>query len=260
MHAVRTSLSFLGRSALAVLFPAGCLVCHVRLQRDAALCPACWSRLHLIERPFCDVLGTPFASAEIDGTVSPAAIASPPAFARSRSAVLLDDVARQLVHGLKYRDRADLALPMARWMVRASDGLLEGTDAVVPVPLHRWRLLSRRYNQSAELARAVARLSGRPFMSGVLVRRKRTRQQVGLGERARQENVRGAFAVPQIAKSEILGKRIVLIDDVYTTGATVNAAAKALLRAGAEQVSVLTFALVTPDLFAGGDDLAIAEG
>ncbi len=260
MQAVRTSLSFLGRSALAVLFPAGCLVCHIRLQQDAALCPACWSRLHLIERPFCDVLGTPFASAESDETVSPAAMASPPAFTRSRSAVLFDDVARQLVHGLKYRDRADLALPMARWMVRAGAGLLERADAVVPVPLHRWRLVARRYNQSAELARAVARLSGRPFLAGALVRRKRTRQQVGLGERARQENVRGAFVVPSLAKADILGKRLVLVDDVYTTGATVNAAAKALLRAGAGEVNVLTFALVSPGLLAVSGDLAVAEG
>jgi ComF family protein len=260
MQAVRTSLSHLGRAALAVLFPAGCLVCNIRLQQDAALCPACWSRLHLVERPYCDVLGTPFASAESDGTVSPAAIASPPAFAHARSAVLFDDVARQLVHGLKYRDRADLALPMARWMMRASDGFLERADAVVPVPLHRWRLLARRYNQSAELARVVARLSERPFLAGALVRRKRTRRQVGLGERARQENVRGAFIVPQQARAEILGKRIVLIDDVYTTGATVNAAARALLRAGAGEVNVLTFALVRPEHLDGHADLAIAEG
>lgn len=176
--------------------------------------------------------------------VSPAAIADPPDFTRARAVVLYNEVARLLVHRLKYKDRTDLALTMARWMMRASDGLLEEADVVLPVPLHRRRLVWRRYNQSAELARAICRLSERLYGPDVLIRRRATRQQVGLSATARQANVRGAFAVRPEQKPMLAGRRILLVDDVLTTGATVNAAARVLRRAGAASVDVLTFARV----------------
>src|SRR5262249_45148943 len=155
---------------------------------------------------------------------------------------LYDGVARALVHGLKYSDRADLAPMMAGWMVRASDGMFESCDAIIPVPLHRFRLWSRKFNQSAELARAIARAAGKTYLPSGLLRSKRTLRQVGLGATARQENVRGAFSVPEPARADVFGRNIVLVDDVYTTGATVTAATRALLKAGATRVSVLTFA------------------
>jgi ComF family protein len=152
--------------------------------------------------------------------------------------VFHDGVARKIVHRLKYSDRADLSPMMAAWMVRA------GSDVIVAVPLHRGRLFSRRYNQSAELARILARLSGKPFLPGVMRRIRATRQQVGLGLRARQDNVRGAFfAVPEQAH-RFNGLKVLLVDDVLTTGATVEAATRTLLRSGARQVNVLTFARV----------------
>ena len=135
---------------------------------------------------------------------------------------------------------------MARWMMRASDGALERADAIIPVPLHRFRLLSRKYNQAAELGRHVAVLSSKPYLTSTLVRTKRTKRQVGLGAKAREDNVRGAFRVTDEGKTLVFGKRIVLIDDVYTTGATVNAAARTLRRAGASDITVLTFAMALP--------------
>lgn len=178
--------------------------------------------------------------------MSPEAIAAPPVFDRLRSVAVHEGIARDLVHGLKYRDRTDLGPMMAEWMVRASDGAVASADAIIPVPLHAFRLWGRKYNQAAELARAVSAFSGRPYLPSTLYRIRRTTKQVGLGAKAREDNVRGAFAVS--GNESLKGKRIVLVDDVYTTGATVSAASRALKRAGACHVTVLTFARAMSDL------------
>ncbi|QFI67453.1 Competence protein F [Sinorhizobium alkalisoli] len=196
----------------------------------------------MIERPYCEVLGLPFAFDPGAGAVSPEAIADPPVFDRLRSVALHQGIARDLVHGLKYRDRTDLAPMMAEWMIRASDGAVAAADVIVPVPLHAFRLWRRKFNQAAELARVIAELAGRPYRPDALRRIKRTSRQVGLGLRVREDNVSGAFAVPEGVRLILAGKNIVLVDDVYTTGATVSAATRALKRAGARDVTVLTFA------------------
>lgn len=198
--------------------------------------------MRLIEKPYCPVLGLPFAHDPGDGMVSPQAIAHPPVFDRLRSVALHEGVARHLVHDLKYRDRVDLAPMMAGWMIRAASAEIVGADAILAVPLHRMRMFRRMFNQSAELARHVADQAGKPFLGQALVRRKRTAQQVGLTANQRSLNVRGAFEVPDGRQDLIFGKRLVLVDDVYTTGATVSAATTALKKAGAADVTVLTFA------------------
>lgn len=194
-------------------------------------------------------MGTPFPHDMGEGFLSAAAIADPPPFARARAAVAYAGVARDLVQGLKYRDRTDLARWMAKWMMRAGFELVTECDLIIPVPLHRRRYFRRRFNQSAELARSLAALSSRRFEPGALVRRKPTRQQVGLDREAREANVRAAFVVPGTARSMIGGRRVLLVDDVYTTGATVASATKSLLRGGACAVDVLTFARVLPGDF-----------
>jgi ComF family protein len=229
---------------VGIVYPPTCMGCGIIVRRTGGLCAECWSGLRHIEPPVCPVLGIPFAHEGEEGAVSLAAMAKPPDFSRARAAVLYDDVAKLLIHRLKYNDRAELALPMAGWMMRAAGELIAECDRIIAVPLHHRRLIARRYNQSAELARQVARLSGKPLDAESLVRRRATRQQVGLGQKARERNVRGAFTVPEARRGDLLGARIVLVDDVYTTGATVNAAARALYRAGAGDVSVVTFARV----------------
>ncbi|KQR76062.1 amidophosphoribosyltransferase [Rhizobium sp. Leaf384] len=224
------------------LYPPVCRGCGRFVQAHAAVCPSCWASLRLIERPFCEVLGVPFSHDLGHGILSADAIAHPPPFTRLRSVAIHDGIARDLVHALKYTDRTDLAPMMAAWMLRAGEGAVEAAEAIVPVPLHRYRLWSRRYNQSAELARALARLSGRPMLSEALVRQRRTAKQVGLGATQRRDNVKGAFRVTEAGQPLVFGRRIVLVDDVYTTGATVEAATRALKRAGASEVTVLTFA------------------
>ena len=155
-----------------------------------------------------------------------------------------DDVARTLVHALKYQDRTDLAPTMGRWMARAGQELLDGADLLVPVPLHWRRGWSRRYNQSGALAGVISRQSGVSVASEALQRVRATEQQIGLSRPQRASNVQGAFKVAPERSADVAGRRVVLIDDVLTSGATVGACAHALLRAKAAQVDVLVFARV----------------
>jgi ComF family protein len=231
------------RRTLDFLFPPACPGCGRVMAAHGALCQACWCDVSFIERPYCEVLGTPFAHDLGAGFLSAEAIANPPVFDHLRAACLFDGVARNLVHGLKYRDRSELAPMMARWMARAGKEVIEDCDVILPVPLHRWRLFSRRFNQAADLARALAAETGKPMLSSALRRRRRTAQQIGLGKAAREANMKGAFEVTVQGKSELLGRRVLLVDDVYTTGATVSAATRALKRAGVAKVDVLTFAM-----------------
>lgn len=213
------------------------------------LCGACWSRLKLLERPWCPVMGTPFVHEMGDGFLSAEAIADPPPFERARAAVAYGGVARDMVQGLKYHDRTDLAPWMARWMVRAGSELIADADVIVPVPLHWRRFFRRTFNQSAELGRAISRQSSVPLAPSALKRVKLTRQQVGLQRKEREDNVHRAFRVPPEAEIAVAGRRVLLIDDVYTTGATVAAATRALRKGGAAAVDVLTFARVLPEDF-----------
>jgi len=241
----RRLLSLAG-AALDLVYPPACAGCGVLTGSKASLCPKCWSRLAFIERPYCEVLGTPFSHDLGPGILSADAIANPPPFDRLRSVALYDDLARVLVQSLKYRDRTDLAPMMAGWMLRAGDGTVEAADLIVPVPLHRFRLVWRKFNQAAELSRALAAASGTPVLFDVVRRTKRTRRQIGLGPRAREENVRGAFSITQEGREKLFGRRVVLVDDVYTTGATVSAVTRTLKRAGVANVTVLTFARALP--------------
>ena len=208
--------------------------------------------MRFIERPYCERLGTPFetdlASSESGRFLSPAAVADPPVFARARAVVRFEEgPARLLVHRLKYGDRCELAAPMGRWMARAGAELLDEADILIPVPLHRLRLGYRRFNQSAALARTIAQESSVPLRSDILTRPKPTPPQVGLTRRLRARNMQGAFAVAEEKRIEIGGLRVVLVDDVMTSGATLNAASRVLLRAGAKQVDALVFARVVTD-------------
>ncbi|RFZ86325.1 ComF family protein [Shinella sp. WSJ-2] len=241
----RRLLSLAG-AALDLVYPPACAGCGVLTGSKASLCPKCWSRLAFIERPYCEVLGTPFSHDLGPGILSADAIANPPPFDRLRSVALYDDLARVLVQSLKYRDRTDLAPMMAGWMLRAGDGAVEAADLIVPVPLHRFRLVWRKFNQAAELSRALAAASGTPVLFDVVRRTKRTRRQIGLGPRAREENVRGAFSITQEGREKLFGRHVVLVDDVYTTGATVSAVTRTLKRAGVADVTVLTFARALP--------------
>lgn len=233
--------------AVGLVYPPSCIACQAATAEAQALCARCWANIGFIERPYCERLGTPF---EVDlgpGLVSPAAIADPPVFARARAVCRFDGAARELVHRLKYGDRTELALTLGRMMAQAGRELLAEADLIVPIPLHRIRLWTRRFNQAAALAQELAQRSGVAFAPSALTRVKRTRQQIGLTRAQRADNLQGAFKVLPATKPAVEGRRILLVDDVLTTGATANAAARALLRAGATQVDILTFARVVTE-------------
>jgi len=236
--------SAVSRSISSIRRPVLC--CQAAIGNHGALCPRCWAAMTFIDKPYCDRLGTPFAyDLGIAGLLSPDAIANPPVYTRARAVVRFEDgPARQLVHRLKFHDRMELAEPMGAWMARAGEDILPDADFLVPVPLHRARLMWRQFNQAQALAVAIGHACGKKVEPILLHRVKRTAPQIGLTRAQRAENVQGAFALPEEAKPMVEGRRIVLVDDVLTTGATINAAARALLRAGAERVDVLVFARV----------------
>jgi ComF family protein len=231
------------RLGLDTALPPLCPACR-DLITDNGLCPTCWGKLAFISAPYCPRLGIPFAYDPGPGILSMQAIADSPAYQRARAAVRYDDVARKLVHSFKYGDRLDLAPLLGRWMTRAGRDLFEGADALVPVPLHWRRLWARRFNQSAALAEAISRESGIAVAHAQLRRVKATPQQVGLSRTERATNVQGAFRVAPSDKAHVAARRLIVIDDVLTSGATADACARALLRAGAAQVDVLVFARV----------------
>ena len=167
-----------------------------------------------------------------------------PAWDQARAVLRYDKNSRRLVLGLKHGDQTHFAAAFGRWMHRAGGEVLSGADLLVPVPLHWRRRWARRFNQSAVLAAAVSAASGVPIAANALKRVKFTAQQVGLSRSERATNVQGAFRVPPEGKAEVAGRRLVLVDDVLTSGATVEGCAKALLRAGATNVDVLVFARV----------------
>jgi ComF family protein len=237
-----------GRIIADFLLPPQCLSCRARVMEPATLCAGCWRELAFVTEPCCDRRGVPFAFDPGEGIVSAAALAHPPSWDRARAAVRFDERSRRLVHDLKYRDRHEVAALMARMMAVAGQSLMAEAAFVVPVPLFRWRLWRRRYNQSALLARRLCRpdvaWGNLPFRPDLLERTRATTAQVGLGYRQRQANVRNAFRVPEAVRGNLKGATVLLVDDVITSGATANACAAALKKAGAGRVNVLAFALV----------------
>ena len=227
--------------AIDLIFPPHALDQAARPQSPGMSADA-WSRVRFIAEPLCDGCGAPFEYAMTDRCA--ACLARPRAFARARAACLYDDHSRDLILQFKHADRLDLAPLLASWIGRAAADLIFEADAVVPVPLHPGRLFRRRYNQSAEIARPLARRYGLAFLPDALKRRKATESQAGKSASGRLRNVAGAFEVPARRKARVEGKRVLLIDDVLTTGATAEACAKALIKAGAAAVDLATVARV----------------
>ncbi len=203
-----------------------------------------WSRIAFLDDPVCDGCGLPFPYDQGEGVRCPACTARPRAFARARAACLYDEHSRELILKLKHADRPEIGALFARWLSRAAAPLLADADAVVPVPLHPSRLFARRYNQAAEIARPLCRLAGKRYLADALVRRRATATQGSKSGRGRRMNVKGAFESPGGRRRQVEGRRVLLVDDVLTTGATAEACARALLAAGASAVDLAVVARV----------------
>src|SRR5690606_5859687 len=233
---------------LDFMLPPRCLRCGVAVAGEASLCADCWRTLTFLGPPQCRLCGYPLPHALPDAPLCGECAAEAPPYDRARAALRYDDGARRLILAFKHADRTDTAPAFGAWLARAGAELLADADLIAPVPLHRFRLLKRGYNQAAILAGALAREIGLAHAPDLLQRRRATRSQQGLSGRARLENVTaGAFRVHPWRRGRVEGRRVVLIDDVLTTGATVGACARVLRRAGASRVDVLTLARVVRD-------------
>lgn len=230
----------MGKGVVDLLLPPLCLGCEAQVTQHQTLCADCWKNMHFVARPFCACCGAPFDLPVDEGTLCGACLDERPVFTTARSALIYDDASRPLILKLKHGDQIHAVPALANWMARAGEELWSACDLIVPVPLHRWRLLKRRYNQAALLAQAIAKQTDRPIAVEALVRVKATESQGHKNHAARAKNIAGAFAVPK--PDDVKGKRIVLVDDVLTSGATVQEAARALLAAGALSVAVATLA------------------
>jgi len=227
-----------------LVLPPICLACKRPVWCSGGLCSKCWSDLVFIDRPFCDRTGIPFSHDPGPGTISAEAIVNPPPYRRARSATIYTGTALKLVRGLKYGDSTYMADLIGRLTSLAGRDLFSDTDFIVPIPLHRLRLITRRFNQAGMIASSVAAHTGLPFVSNTLKRVKFTTSQVGLSAKKRVANVSNAFLVTAEGRSMLSGKNVVLVDDVITTGSTAVSITRALLEAGVSRVDVLTFARV----------------
>jgi len=231
----------IAKAVLDLLFPPLCIACRAPVG-EAGFCAACWSGITFLDGPGCACCGLPFPVAlECDNICAPCLV-RPPAFDTARAILVYDQTSRGAVLALKHADRLDLVPGFARWLSRVGRAALNDSDLVVPVPLHPFRLWRRRYNQAAELARRLAR-DGSLAYAAALARSRPTPSQGAMASaKARRRNVLGAFKVPD--PHLVAGRRVLLVDDVLTTGATVEACARALKRAGAKRVHVLALARV----------------
>jgi ComF family protein len=240
------------RASLDAVVPPTCLRCECIVASPGGICAACWPKLAWIDQPFCARCGVPFG-ADLSGTgadaICAACLAQRSPLATVRAALRYDDASRDLVLGFKHADRTHAAPHFGKWLARAGADALAGADLLVPVPLHWTRLVWRRFNQAALLAQALARESGVACVPDLLVRAKRTPIQGTLGRLQRQRNVRRAFSLRARHRALAKGARVVLVDDVLTTGATLTECAHTLRRAGAAEVRAVTLARVvlTPD-------------
>ena len=236
-----------GRAMLDAVLPPLCLTCSEIVETPGGLCAACWQGFSFVAPPYCARCAMPFAAPVGEEAQCGACMARPPRYRRARAALVYNDKSRRLVLPFKHGDRTDIARACGRWMARAGHDLLADADLVAPVPLHWRRLLTRRYNQAQLLARvAVAATEGsRARLAPDLLRRPRwTGSQGGLDPRQRRDNVRKAFDIHPRWVGRLAGKSVVLVDDVLTTGATVEACVQVLRRGGAAHVDVLTLARV----------------
>jgi ComF family protein len=233
------------RQLLDFALPPRCPGCAAITGEPHRFCLDCWRSLAFLGEPCCARCGLPFAHPASGESSCGRCLADPPPFERLRAAVAYGEVSRQVALKLKYSGRPGLAETLAHFMVRhVGEG--EGDRILVPVPLHRWRIWKRGYNQAALIASALSRRSGLPVELDLLARIRSTPPLRGLGRRERSLAVRGAFEVPARARGRLRGRPVLLVDDVYTSGATAAACARALKRSGAARVDVLCWARVVP--------------
>ncbi len=244
--AFRQAARSAGRLALDLLLPSHCLTCEQPVDAPGQLCPRCFEQTNFITDPCCARCGVPFETRERGGAAGECAncLADPPPWGQARAALKYDAQSKRMILPLKYGDRVENARALAPMMARAGAELLQAADWLVPVPLHRTRMITRRYNQAALLAQSVAKLSGRKALLDALRRVRATTPLAELSPTRRAEEMTGAIAVRANCRIMLQDARVLLIDDVLTSGSTARACVAALQEAGASRVDVLAAARV----------------
>lgn len=238
----RGPLRRIGRAALEAVYPTTCMMCDARVQEEGSLCPVCWAETVFLSGACCELCGRGLPGAA-DGPVrcdECLVVARP--WDEARAVLAYAGTGRRLVLALKHGDRTELARGAGRWLHARARDVLTPETLLVPVPIHRWRLLRRRYNQSALLARDVARRAGAEFAPQVLTRHRQTPSQERRSFADRFRNLEDAVSLTP--GHDVGGRHVAVVDDVMTSGATLSACGDALRRAGAARITVLILARV----------------
>ena len=229
------------KKLLNAFFPPQCLICSEKVSEINSLCAQCWQQMTFISKPYCEICCVPFPT-QLKEKICPFCQEDKPVYDMVRSVVRFDDFSARLVHALKYNDHTELAPALARLIVNSGQEVLSDADYIVPVPLHRRRLRQRKFNQAQLLAKFISRVTGIKTIPDLLIRTKDIPSQSGLNRRQRITNVCTAFSIDPRHANLIRGSRIIIVDDVVTTGATLNECSKCLLLAGSSKVYGLSFA------------------
>jgi len=232
-----------------IVLPPRCIGSGEIVDIQGAISPKFWEELQFIDKPFCDKCSIPFSFDSGEGAICARCMDDMPYYDRSRSAVVYNDASRKVILNFKFNDKTHYALTFVPWMLRAGADILEDADYIIPVPLHQKKLRFRKFNQSAILAEEIAIRSNKKYLFDGLLRIRETTPQKGLNKKDRLKNISGAFAINQKYTEAIQGKNIIIVDDIFTTGATLNECAKVLKDAGANEVNVLAIARVTTEEF-----------
>lgn len=240
------------QSLLDAILPPRCVISGEIVDSQGTISPKSWASLSFISAPYCDACGIPFEfdAGDKGEVLCAACLKERPLFDKARAALIYDDASRDLILGFKHGDKTHAVVSMVPWLRMAGQDFWHETDVIVPVPLSRWRLWRRRYNQAALMAQVIGKAVQKEVVVDAIVRTRSTPTQGHLKAKERADNVRNAFALNARRADRLKGKTVVLIDDVYTTGSTVKECTKALLNGGVSRVFVLSLArVVRPERF-----------
>ena len=226
------------KTFLNIICPPVCPICGEAVDEPHCLCQKCYQKLHFITKPCCSVCGRPFEYQGLENMICATCMKKAPSFSMARSALEYDDFSKQLVLAFKHGDRTELTPLFVKFLMQADPEIFQNVDLIMPVPLHWTRRLKRKYNQSALLGKALGRKMGLPYSEKYLKRVRRTESQGKKKQKERQKNVKNAFLT--IHSDQIRGKTVLLVDDVMTTGATLNECAKVLKKEGVKDIKVIT--------------------
>lgn len=240
----KQTLVHLGGKFIDFILPPLCPATGAMVDRIGMVSPDFWQKLNFIHAPFCDICGIPF-SYDGDARQCGSCLDHPPLYRQARAALRYDDGSRDIILRFKHGDQTHAVQAFIPWIRQAGHELLNAADIIIPVPLHRLRMIKRRYNQADLIGKALAKnYPDKTYLADGLTRQKNTMSQGHKSRADREKNIKGAFIVPPKYKNQYEGKTVLIIDDVYTTGSTVNECAKTLYRAGAQAVDVLTLAKI----------------